>query len=965
MSTKNAGRILLTAAVAAIVWTSAAGAEQPQGIAAEDVREAIRRGIAFLQQQQNPVKGTWPEMAGYEGGVTAICTLALLNAGVPAEDPSIQRALTYLRSLGEPTRGSKTYCIALRIMVFCEAEPKQDLPLIQRHVAWLERIQLKAEAFNGSWTYSEVIQRGDKSNSQFALLALHEAERAGVTVDESTWRRAEDYWKREQAPDGSWAYVPDTGPSSGSMTCAGIASLAITSGRLSRGDARVTNEQVQCCGEQEDPTGIQRGLDWLGRNFSVSHNPGSRVEQQGRNWLFYYLYALERVGRMTGRRFIGEHDWYREGAEFLLKQQDRLTGAWRGFAYVETEPSLATAYALLFLSKGRRPVLVAKLKREPDDDWNYHRSDLANLTRHVELKWKKDMTWQIVDLGTAGVDDLLQSPVLFISGRDGLRLSPQQQENLRIYVDNGGFLLVEACCEGQQFDAQFRRLVQEMFPDNPLRLLPPDHPVWYAEEKVDPEYAQPLWGIDACCRTSVVYSPQDLSCLWELASVARGRKYPQSVQRRLDAALATGANILAYATNRELRDKFDVQRVLDDSPEDSAPLRATLQIAKLQHGGGSDDAPAALTNLLRLIEHHVQLPVSLQRELVSPADPQLPDYPVLFAQGRAHSAGLISNGTGCAISRVRRGALCRFHLRQRGLCRLATPGNRADPPRPPLAADTPNPSDVWRGPGRLRSEQRHGAGPPASRGRRLAVGGPAAAHCASAGRHRNRRALRCHLLAPRYKLCSGKPRLAQLQRLHPRRCRTNWRQCRALRTAIDTHGPATATRDVNTMEQPTIRLAQRPRHRRHRHHGRRWPQRLAWLLAAALAVGIAVATYQWGGLLRARFQLRLEQTMRDLPHETADAALPPLCFLMALVIAGALGIAVYKLGRPKGFILAGVNTAVAFLLGAWAVSQTRIPLRGIELQHVQLRDVLYVLSFFTAVMVPLGSYFAWFRASLR
>ena len=56
-----------------------------------------------------------------------------------------------------------------------------------------------------------------------------------------------------------------------------------------------------------------------------------------------------------------------------------------------------------------------------------------------------------------------------------------------------------------------------MFPDSQLRLLPPDHAVWFAEGKVDPQYMRPLYGIDACCRTSVVYCPQNLSCLWELS----------------------------------------------------------------------------------------------------------------------------------------------------------------------------------------------------------------------------------------------------------------------------------------------------------------------------------------------------------------------------------------------------------------------------------------------------------------
>ena len=70
-------------------------------------------------------------------------------------------------------------------------------------------------------------------------------------------------------------------------------------------------------------------------------------------------------------------------------------------------------------------------------------------------------------------------------------------------------------------------------------------------------------------------------------------------------------------------------------------------------------------------------------------------------------------------------------------------------------------------------------------------------------------------------------------------------------------------------------------------------------------------------------------------------------------------------GLSAGFALAGVNTAAAFLMWVWAMSDTGVLLRSIELQQVQLREVLYVLSFFTVVLIPLISYFAWYRTSLK
>src|SRR3712207_7148123 len=50
--------------------------------------------------------------------------------------------------------------------------------------------------------------------------------------------------------------------------------------------------------------GIERGLAWLAAHFSVKENPPNQ------SWHYYYLYALERVGRILDTEFIGPHEWY-------------------------------------------------------------------------------------------------------------------------------------------------------------------------------------------------------------------------------------------------------------------------------------------------------------------------------------------------------------------------------------------------------------------------------------------------------------------------------------------------------------------------------------------------------------------------------------------------------------------------------------------------------------------------------
>ena len=96
-------------------------------------------------------------------------------------------------------------------MVFCAAEPKQDLILIRRNAKWLEEQQIKDGSRAGMWSYPKpgAPNVGDNSNTQFALLGLYEAERAGVPVNDKIWRLALNHWQKSQNPDGSWGYEPD------------------------------------------------------------------------------------------------------------------------------------------------------------------------------------------------------------------------------------------------------------------------------------------------------------------------------------------------------------------------------------------------------------------------------------------------------------------------------------------------------------------------------------------------------------------------------------------------------------------------------------------------------------------------------------------------------------------------------------------------------------------------------------
>ena len=236
---------------------------------------------------------------------------------------------------------------------------------------------------------------------------------------------------------------------------------------------------------------------------------------------------------MTAHRFLGEHDWYREGTDLMVRQQDKLSGFWKGLGYGENNPHIGTSFALLFLSKGRRPILMGKLQFGNNDDWNHHRGDAANLTSFVETRWRRDLSWQVVNAGTASVDDLLQAPVLFMCASQAPDINEPKRAGCASTSIKGASCLpwlVAAILVSIPDFALMRRVFPER--EYELKLLPPDHPVWHAEQPIAPAAVRPLWGINVGCRTSVIYCPKSL------LHVGAGRRPRQPAQR---IGPATGA----------------------------------------------------------------------------------------------------------------------------------------------------------------------------------------------------------------------------------------------------------------------------------------------------------------------------------------------------------------------------------------------------------------------------------------
>jgi hypothetical protein len=607
-------------------------APQARQVSAAEVRDAIKRGIGALEGQQR-ANGAWPDSkhGSYPNGVTALCTLALLNASDRSDTPAIEKGLREI--LREPNRS--TYFVSLRIMCLATADPegKKYRVAVQDDIDWLVKIQSRT----GGWGYGSRGHGGsaDSSNSQFALLALHEASRMGALIEDEVWESTKKYWESCQVKRGGYGYHANDGAVRKTMSAAGLASAIIIDENLPDLGAMFDGARIACCGKLEGEDHQKLTAEFLGSTFKLGNRPRGRSSDSG--WRFYFMYGLERAGRLSGRRFFGAHDWYREGAAKLIDWQMN-GGKWAGGGN-EAE-NVATAMSLLFLSKGKRPIAIAKYLFESEED-DYHQKGVHYLTRNLEKAWDQKLNWQEVKGSTATVDDLLEAPVIFMSGNRGFTLNDFQKDALKKYLENGGFLFADACqgdgCGAADFDRSFRALMADLFPESPLESLPLNHPVWNSHYRLDRPNERPLLGLQACCKTSVIYCPRNLACFWNVDRPGIERKM-NDVAPKFDRLLSeikyatkVGVNVTTYATGRELKEKGDRPKMAAKAK--SVLEHRSLELPKLIHGGGHDEAPNAWRNIQKRYAE-TGSSVNLEKKLVNVDVEQLSDYPFVFMHGR-------------------------------------------------------------------------------------------------------------------------------------------------------------------------------------------------------------------------------------------------------------------------------------------------------------------------------------------
>jgi len=545
------------------------GASTARAITDEEVVKAIERGQKWLIGRQG-ANGSWPEKKYHAApipcGHTEIATFTLVYTGVHPNRPVIEKAMQVLlaRNL------DYTYAVSMRCMAYAYIQRKLSgrrremlRKAMKLDALWL----VQAQGSHGGWNYTSLGGSGgryDFSNTQMAILALREAALAGAEIPNIVWQRAQKLYFDNQHRDGSWEYQGNKGKGYGSMTAAGLASIFITMDNLNLASG------CPCRGGQSQRTGgdfdrrVDAALTWLEKHFKVDTNP----EKGG--WKHYWLYSVERVGIAAGYKYFGRHNWYVEGAQHLIKSQGG-GGNWGDVPQ--------TCFSILFLYKGRAPVLFNKL--EFDGIWNAHRRDIANLTTYIEHMKEQMFHWQIVSL-RAPVEELHDAPVLYITAESVPNFTDEQKKKLRRFTDTGGTILLEASCGNARVRRWAAEFFKEVWPEWDLKPLGPEHGSFVFPHKLSrrPE----ILGKHDGLRTFLFYAMDDISCPWQTKAYA-GRDY----------LFKWGINLYTYATDgAPLRAKLAQRLPKTDgryTAKVSPGAKRTLTVVRVKY-----DGPGWLTN---------------------------------------------------------------------------------------------------------------------------------------------------------------------------------------------------------------------------------------------------------------------------------------------------------------------------------------------------------------------------------
>lgn len=602
----------------------------PGGVTPAHVDAAIAKAQNWFLKRQNK-EWNWEEAQRPEhpkenegvtdlrshqwGGLSSLAVYALLGSGMDPRDEKLHRAINWLLTANI----NSTYGLGLSSQIVDYIPAKESTDILKRNVLMLlagmyqpSRETLsqpgtwhKDVGFYHYWVGTEdIVTKAtwgkdfnprtvgrpqpagfDRSNSQYGVLGMWALEQAGGEVPTLYWQIVDQAWRRAQLRDGGWNYnnEEDRPEATPSMTAAGIATLFISSEYTSQQD------WSQCKGGIKDEN-IERGLAWMDHHID-----------QAMSSSLYTLYGIERIGTASGRKYFGTSDWYKIGMDRLVRSQ-RPDGSWAGDGLTGEFPS--TAFALVFLARGRAPVLMNKLEYgtvRPGDHtpepWDERPRDIANLAKFVGHENETYLNWQVVNLKVSP-EELHDSPILYIAGNEKLDFSKEEEDKLRAYINEGGMILGNDDCGKGRFGQGFKALGKKLFPQYQWKQTPLNDFI-YNEQFKSFRYKPMAMELTNGVRKLMLLIPEaDPSRAWQTKST--GTK---------EDLFGLGDNIFLYAVDKKnLLNKGETYLV--KANEKIIPTRS-MKVARLEVGENPNPEPGGWPRLAAIMRNKHKLDVQL------------------------------------------------------------------------------------------------------------------------------------------------------------------------------------------------------------------------------------------------------------------------------------------------------------------------------------------------------------------
>lgn len=121
-------------------------------------------------------------------------------------------------------------------------------------------------------------------------------------------------------------------------------------------------------------------------------------------------------------------------------------------------------------------VRIARVKYGGGGDWYNNPSSIPNWLAEFERRTgvrtvKPEKVLALTD------ENLRAYPFLYMTGHGTIKLSSDERESLRAYLEDGGFLFIN---DSYGLDASVHAMVRELFPEQRFEELPNDHPIYHS-----------------------------------------------------------------------------------------------------------------------------------------------------------------------------------------------------------------------------------------------------------------------------------------------------------------------------------------------------------------------------------------------------------------------------------------------------------------------------------------------------